>query len=67
MDGWRGSQRLNLTVGSLIAGSWATEQLFIALTWLPEDLCRLTHDAPLLRAELKGNTTEDLHPTGASA
>jgi hypothetical protein len=67
MDGWRGSEGLNLTVGSLIAGSWATEQLFIALTWVPEDFSRVTCDAPLLRAELKGNTAEDLRPTRASA
>ena len=70
MDGWRGSQRLNLTVSSLIAGSWATEQLFIALTWLPEDardLCRVTRGAVGAPGEAKETVPGDLDPAGASA
>jgi len=61
---------LNGSIASLIAGSWATEQLFIALTWFPEDardLCRAACGAPVMRAESEEKATEDLHPAGASA
>ena len=68
--GSRGEQRLNGSIASLIAGSWATEQLFIALTWFSEDakdLCRAACGAPVARAESEEKATEGLQPAEASA
>lgn len=61
---------MNGSIASLIAGSWATEQLFIALTWFSEDateLCRAACGATVVRVESEEKATEGLHPAGASA